>query len=190
MNFLQCHLLWSVSVVSEILVKGHLYGIVLNTLYVYLSCCGLWNIRHCWVSVCCQAHSRCNFLAWLFNFLLNMNDGIQFCRVSTWVWNLMIDFTNPLIAALLRSNCWCCSFCSTWSHGNAGLCTIEQMALDAAQQQMMPPVLPYWVLCWKSCLYIFLNRYCCILYCSHQLIPLLLLHAMFHINMSCSTSLC
>jgi hypothetical protein len=30
-------------------------------------------------------------------------------------------------------------FCSTWSHGNAGLCTIEQLALDAAQQLMMLP---------------------------------------------------
>jgi hypothetical protein len=32
------------------------------------------------------------------------NEGIQFCWVSTLVWNLMIDFTNPLIAALLYSN--------------------------------------------------------------------------------------
>jgi hypothetical protein len=145
MNFLQYHILWSVSVVAEMFVKGRLRVIFLDTLYVYLSSCGVWNIRHCWESVSCQAHSRSNFLAWLFNFLLNTweNDGIRFCRVSTWVWYLMIDFTNPLIAALLCSNWLCCPFCSTWSHGNAGLCTIEQFALDAAQQLMMLPVLPY-----------------------------------------------
>jgi len=57
----------------------------------------------------------------------------------------MIDFTDPLIAALLCSNWWCRMFCSSWSHGNAGLCIIEQMALDAAQKLMMLPILQYLV---------------------------------------------
>lgn len=92
---------------------------------------------------------KSNFVIHIMNFLVTYYNSVTkmskiwgtlyinyselACTVSSWMRNLLIVSTNPLMVTLLCSSLWCHLLCSTHSFVCLGRCAIEWMKSDAVQ---------------------------------------------------------